>query len=316
MQEAAEVMKSSSVHHSRERSDRNQSRRPERWGSNVSGGKSQALETSVHEMGRPDGEDAETQPPVCLRAAARLADTVYVLTRSRRLISLCKPRRTASIPLPPISGSRAASGKVERTKTAQVQRQKSARPDAHGSRLPAAKLLMENTVCHALVTQGRKVNWELSKSNKISAAFGNKADIQSSETGGGLIKQTFDGHPPATSPPTQKTPDSHGPGADDRRTVMPVGAKHDASLPVTERQRDFCSDDSAIETQSEGSQDKGRLEGPEEGSDDEYYTEQRISEWVLKVNASLFSTGDEDLTTSNPVEEQDVATVKIVYSGD
>lgn len=316
MQEAAEVMKRSFVHHGRERSELNQSRRPERWGLNVSGRKSQALEISVHEMGRPDGADAGTQPPVCLGAAVRLADTVYVLTRSRRLINLSKPRRTSSIPLPPISGSRAASGKVERTKTAQVQRQKSARPDAHSSNLPAAKLLMENTVCHVLVAQGRKVNWELSKSNKISAAFGNKADIQGSEAGGRLIKQTFDGHPPATSPPTQKTPDSHGLGADDRRTVMPVGAKHDASLPMTKRQRDFCSNDSAIETESEGSQDKGRLEGPEEGSNDEYYTEQRISEWVLKVNASLFSTGDKDPTTSNPVEEQDVATVKIVYSGD
>lgn len=128
------------------------------------------------------------------------------------------------------------------------------------------------------------------------------------------MKQTIDGHLPA---PVQTTPDPRGPEDDGGPAVMPLGVKHDANLPMTKEQRGFCSDDSAIETESKGSRDKGRLEGlEEEGSDDEYYTEQRIAEWVLRVNASLFSIGEGDVTTSNPVEEQDLATVKIVYSGD
>lgn len=279
----------------------NQGRRSGRCRSNVGARKSQALEISVLDMGRPGDGVAKPQPSMCLQAAARLAENVYVLTRSRRLFNLSRPRRTASNPLPPISTLRATNAIAESTKAPQVQR-------------PANKLLKEKAVCHVLIAQGRKLNWESGRSNKISAAFENKAATKQSETGSGLIKQTFDGHLPA---PAQMTPEPRGPRADGGPVaVMPRGVKHDASLPMTKEQRDFCSDDSAIETESEGSRDKGSLELGEEGSDDEYYTEQRISEWVLRVNASLFSVGDADLTTSNPVEEQDVATVKIVYSGD
>lgn len=294
-------MKSSLFHQRREGSDVNQGRRSARCRSNVSARKSQGLEINVLDMSRPGGGGGKLQPSMCLQAAARLAENVYVLARSRRLFNLSRPKRTASNSLPPISKSRVTTARVEQTKASQAQR-------------PANKLMMEKAVCHVLIAQGRKLNWELSKSNKIRAVCENKAAAQQSETGSGLIKQIFGGHRPA---PVQTTPDPRGPRADAGPVVMPLGVKHDASLPVTKEQRDFCSDDSAIETESEGSQDRGCLEGFEgEGSDDEYYTEQRISEWVLRVNASLFSVGDSDRTTSKPVEEQDVATVKIVYSGD
>lgn len=295
-------MKSSLVHHRREGLDVNQCRGSGRCRSNVGARKSQALEISVLNLGKPGDGTAKLQPSMCLQAAARLAENVYFLTRSRRLFNLSRPRRTASNPLPPIGTMGASNTRAEGTKASQVQR-------------PANKLLKEKAVNHVLIAQGRKLNWESGKSNKISAPFENKAAAQQSETGSGLIKQTFDGHLPA---PAQATPEPRSTRADGVPVVvMPLGVKHDASLPVTKEQRDFCSDDSAIETESESSRDKGRLEGlGEEGSDDEYYTEQRISEWVLRVNASLFSVGDGVLTTPYPVEEQDVGTVKIVYSGD
>lgn len=273
-------------------------------------------------MDRPIVADIKTRSSMYLRAAAKLADTAHVLTRSKRFIGLSKPRRTTSIPLPPISGSRTISGKVECTDALPAHRQESAKPKAYTStHLPTGNMLTENTVCHVLVTQGRKVPIYLptlcNKSNKISVALGagNKVAIQDSETCNRLIKQTFDGQPPATSPsapvdpPIRHKNDACGPGANDSSAMMLVRAKHDASLSETRQQRDFCSDDSAIETESERSPDK-------EGSDDEYYTDQRITEWVLKVNSSLFSTGIDELTRSKRAEEQDVATIKIIYSGD
>lgn len=320
MQQAAEAMKSSFVHNKQEGSHLNRSRRSGRWGWDVIERKSQALEISVHRMDRPIVADIKTRSSMYLRAAAKLADTAHVLTRSKRFIGLSKPRRTTSIPLPPISGSRTISGKVECTDALPAHRQQLAKPKACTStHLPTGNKLTENTVCHVLVTQGRS-----NKSNQISVALGagNKAAIQDSETCNRLIKQTFDGQPPATSPSASVDPpirhknDACGPGANDSCAMMPVWAKHDASLSETRQQRDFCSDDSAIETESERSPDKGRLERLKEGSDDEYYTDQRITEWVLKVNSSLFSTGIDELTRSKRAEEQDVATIKIIYSGD
>lgn len=296
----AKIMKSSIFHHTREGLDGICGRRSGRCRSNVSARKSQGLEINVHDMGRPDDSGAKLQPSMCLQAAARLAENVYVLARSRRLVNLSRPKRTASDPLPPISKSRVMTARVEQTKASQAQR-------------PASKLLMEKAVCHVLMAQARKVNCEWSKSNKIPAVLENKAAAQESKTGSRLIKQTFDGHLPV---PARLTPDPRGPRADIGSVVMPLGLKHDASLPVTKEQKDFCSGDSAIETESEGSQDKGCLKGLEEGSDDEYYNEKRICEWVLRVNASLFSVENSNVTTSKPVEEQDVATVKIVYGGD
>lgn len=315
MQQAVEAMKSSFVHNKQEGSDFDRSRRFGRRGLNVTEIKRHALETSVQRTDRPIVADMKTRPSVYLQAAAKLADSAHVLTRSKRFIGLSKPRRMTSIPLPPISRSRTVSGKVERTDALH-----SGKPKAC-THLPTGNVLTENTVFHVLVTQGRKVNRESNKANQISVALGagNKVAVQDPETCSRLTKQTVDGQPPATSPPIRHKTDTNGPGANDSSAMMPVRAKHDASLSKARQQRDFCSDNSAIETESEGSPDKGRLERLREGSDDdddEYYTERRITEWVLKVNSSLFSAGNDELTRSKRAEEQDVATIKIIYSGD
>ncbi|KAM3594237.1 uncharacterized protein V6R79_004698 [Siganus canaliculatus] len=173
-----------------------------------------------------------------------------------------------------------------------------------------------------LVTQGKKTNQELNRYNKIRVALvaGNKAVIQDSCSR--LIKSTFDDQSSATltsalgGPPTQQKNDVRDPGARDSTVMMAVRAKHDASLCQTRQQREFCPTDSATEIESQGSSGKGRLERLKEDSDDEYYTDQRITEWVLKVNSSLFSTGDDEVKRSEPAEEQDVATIKIIYRED
>ncbi len=326
MQQAAEGMKSSQtgIHNKREGSDLNRGRRSGRWGLNVTERKSRTLEFSVRRIGRPIVADIKTQSQIFLQAAAELADTTCVLTKSQRIVDRSRPRQATSVPLPPISRSRAISGKVERTDALPAHRKESAKPKGYSTLLPTGNVMTENTVFHVLVTRGGKVN-QSDKYNKISVALaaGNKSAVQDSQTCSRLIKRTFDGQPAATLTRAavdpllqQKKNDASDPGAKDSSTVMPAGVKHDASLCKARQQRDFCSDDSAIETESEGSEDKGRPERLKKDSDDEYYTDQRITEWVLKVNSSLFSTGNDELNNSKPAEEQDVATIKIIYSGD
>lgn len=309
-------MKSSSVHNKQEESDLNGSRRSSRWGSNVVERKSRALEISIHRLDRAIVADIKT--------AAKLVDTANILSRSKRFMDLSKPRRMTSIPLPPISGSRTISGKVEHTDALPAHRQKSAKPKAYTCAHVPSDKFRDNKLYHVLVTQGWKIKREYNKSNKISVVLGagNKAAFQGSETCNRLNKQAFDGHPPATSPSAPVDPlirnknDACGPGTTDGSVSMPVTAKHDASLSETRQQREFCSDDSAIETESEHSLDKGCLERTKDDGDEEYYTDQRITEWVLKVNSSLFLTESNELTRSKHTEEQDVATIKIIYSGD
>lgn len=278
------------------------------------------MEISVQRIDLPVVTDIKTRPSIYLQAAAALADTAHVLTRSKCLMGLSKPRQTAtSIPLPPISQSRTIYGKVECSDALPSHRKESAKPKGHSTHLPTG-----NTVFHVSVTQRGKVNQESHKYSKISVALAarNKAAVQDSETSSRLIKRTFDGLPAATLTPApvdppvrQKKNDASDPGANYSSTMMPVRVKDNTSLCEARQQQAFCSDDSAIETESEGCEGKGRPERLTEDSDDEYYTDQRITEWVLKVNSSLFSTGNDELKCSKPAEEQDVATIKIIYSG-
>lgn len=304
-------MKSSFVSDKQDGSALNRSKRSGRWELNVPERRSQALETSFRRLDRPIFADMKMHSSIYLKAAAKLADTAHVLTGSQRFIGRSKPRQTTSIPLPPINGSRTTAGKVERTDAGPAHRHQSIKPEVYTS-----NVLTENTVFHVLVTKGRKVNWKSNTFNKTSVAFTTekKAAIQDSESCRGLIKQTFHGHPPATSPSAPvdqmmgSKNDTSGPGA------KYSGTKHDASLCKAGQQREFCSNDST-KTETESCPDKGRLERLNEGSNNEFYNDQRITEWVLKVNSSLFSIGNNELTGSKHVEEQDVATIKIIYSG-
>ncbi|CAL8259856.1 unnamed protein product [Gadus morhua 'NCC'] len=83
------------------------------------------------------------------------------------------------------------------------------------------------------------------------------------------------------------------------------------------QQRALCWDDSDVETESQCSEgsvtwrDSHWLE-----ETDEYYTSQRIADWVVKVNSTLFNTTKENLGSIIPAEEQDISTIKIIYDGD
>lgn len=78
--------------------------------------------------------------------------------------------------------------------------------------------------------------------------------------------------------------------------------------------------DSAIEMDSlsslkkENDEEKTRMTDVEE--EEEYYTDQRITAWIVKVNASLFSSSKEEIETDHALEEQDVDTIKIIYGQD
>ena len=325
MQHTAEAMKSSDkeLHSEQEQSDLNRSRRSGRWGFNVTERK--LLEMSVQRIDRPIAANIKMQSSIYLQAAAKLADTAHVLTRPKPLMGFSKPRPTTSITLPPISRSKAISGKVERAAALPPHRKESAKPKGYGNNLPTGNRVKENAMPHVLVTQCGKVIQESNKYKKISAALaaGNKAEFLDPESHSRLMKGSFDGQPAATlipapveSPLRQKNNDSSDPGASHDSTVKAVKVKHDASLCGAGRQRGFCSTDSAIETESEGSEDKGHRERLKDDEDDEYYTDQRITEWVLRVNSSFFTMGHDELTNSKPAEELDVATIKIIYTGD
>ncbi len=326
MQQATEAMKSSqkAVHNQQGGSDLNRSRRSGQCGFNAAERKSQALKISTQRIDRPIVADMKMPPSIYLQAAAKLNSTGHVLTRSSRLIGLSKPRKTASIPFPPISGSRTISGKLQRIDALPARRLDSAKTKRYSAHLPAGKVMTENTALHVLDTQGRRINQESGNYNKICvAAPGSKAAMHVSESCSRLIKRTFGGQPAETLTSAgdsliQQKNDASGSGAKDSSTMMPVRAKHDASHCEARQQRDFSSDDSAIETESEGSEEKGRLERLKEDrdDDDEYYTDQRIIEWVLTVNSSFFCEGSDEAKRSKPLEEQDVATIKIVYRGD
>lgn len=287
-----------------------------RLGSNVTGRKSRTLEVDVQRIDRPVAADIQMRSFIYLQAAAKLATTTDVPSRSKRLMILSKTRQTTSIPLPPIIRSSAISGKEEHAAALPAPIKDSAKAKRYSTHLPVRNMRTED-VFHVLVTQCGKVNQEFSKHNKISVA-GNKAEADRNRQ----IKWTFDGQPAATQTPASVEPlvgqkkNDIDPGISDSSTMMPVKVKHDATFCKERQQRGFHSNDSAIETESEGSKDKGHAERPKEDSDDEYYTDQRITEWVLKVNSSLFTTGDEELKSFKPVEEQDVATIKIIYTED
>lgn len=73
--------------------------------------------------------------------------------------------------------------------------------------------------------------------------------------------------------------------------------------------------DSAIEMDSLSSQKKENKDGMTDSQDEEYYTDQRITAWIIKVNASLFSSSEADIIDQE-LEEQDVDTIKIIYGQD
>lgn len=75
--------------------------------------------------------------------------------------------------------------------------------------------------------------------------------------------------------------------------------------------------DSAIETETQSSHRK-RGEDRNRGMEDEeevYYTTKMIAEWIIGVNASLFSPFKDELNKTH-LKEEDVDTIKIIYGQD
>lgn len=295
--------------------------RSDRWLLNVSGRKSQTLAIGVQRIDKPATTNIKMRSLIYLQAAANLANAAGGLNGSKHLKGLTNARRRPSIPLPPISIA-GISGKEDHSAALPATRRDLIKPKGFSTHSTVGNTRTENML-HMLVTQYAKANQEPHKYNKITVA-GNKAAIQDSETCHRGIKLTFDGQPAATlvpvsteSPVPRKKNDTSDPAVSNSTTMMPVKVEHDAAVCDARQQRGFHFSDSAIETESEGSGDKGRLERlMEESEDDEYYTNQRIREWVLKVNSCLFATGNDEIKDLKPVKEQDVATIKIIYSGD
>lgn len=124
------------------------------------------------------------------------------------------------------------------------------------------------------------------------------------------VKQSRYAHP---LPPSAK---KHTPGQSHSSSSEIDESKLDTDSSVKTRQKPSSSNDSAVETESVSENAEG-LENEHEtqrSPEEEYYTNQRIAEWVLKVNGCLFSlTPDPDINNSG--KEQDTA-IKIVYDGD
>lgn len=101
--------------------------------------------------------------------------------------------------------------------------------------------------------------------------------------------------------------------------VITEGIKNSASVRETKRHTQPLSD-SAIETETQSSHRNGGMTqegrmGVQDDQEEEYYTRQRIAEWVIGVNACLFSSSKDELNTAL-LKEEDVDTIKIVYGQD
>lgn len=197
---------------------------------------------------------------------------------------LTKARQTTSLPLPPIKGSRSKADPVSAPRLESIKLQTS----------PGSALTGKSPF-GVFVGQGRRVIGKSEPCDKIHVVVEaeNKASTQS-----------------ASDPPIQLKNSLSGPKSNNR------GGEHDACLTDSKQQRCFCSGGSAVETESESSTDKDGLQTSKEGGNEEYYNDQRISDWILKVNSCLFSKEKEDLTKPARAQEHDVATIKIIYSGE
>lgn len=278
-------MKSSFVQNEREGSLLN---KVGRKGFNVTKRKSQALGASVHWMDSKFAGDMNTWPPVHVNAA-KFTSTAYVLSRSGYFH---KPRQTTGLPLPPINGSRSKANPISAHRLEPVKPQTS-----------PGSVLTGKSMFGVYIGQGRTVILKSEPCNKIHMVVeaGSKASTQSAS-------QPHDAFP--SDPPIRPKKGISGPESNHR------GGERDAYLTDPKQQKNFCSGDSAVETESDSSADKDGLQTLKEGGDDEYYNEQRISEWILKVNSCLFSKGEKELTEPTHAQEHDIATIKIIYSGE
>lgn len=257
---------------------------------NVKKRKSQMLDPCVHWMESKLAEDMKIRSPAQMNTAAKIANTAYILSRS-----LNNPQWMTGLSLPPISGSRRTADH------ASVHRLEAVKPQtSHGSSWTGKSMF------GVFGSQGRTVILQSEPCNKTHVTLGgaNKAVIWSSSQ----LRQ-----PPASvpvDPAIQPKKGFSGPGSDHR------GGEHDARFSDPKQQKNLCSSDSAVETESEGSSNKDGPRTLKEGGDDDYYNDQRIGDWILKVNSSLFSKGNKEIAEPTRAHEHDTATIKIMYIGE
>lgn len=298
------------------------------------------LEINVQRIDRPNALRGDpAQANANLRPAPKITNPIEYLTCPRHLMIQNKLGRastsaiTQSILLPPITGSRIIAGKAEGSNVPFL----SARPagslqDNGDTHLSTSGVRSVNTVFRVLVAQHAQNCQMSNKAGLVSRSLtmltrSTKDSIQNPDTRSRLdcTKGTFGAQPAVASSfsPTdplvrQRRNDVSNPSAN-YSGAMTERLKHDASLCETKQQRDFFSDDSAIKTESQYSEDKDTIKTGIDclcPNDAEYYTDQRIAEWVLKVNSTLFSSSDDEMHNVNSVEEQDISTIKIIYEGE
>ncbi|KAG7509894.1 hypothetical protein JOB18_007525 [Solea senegalensis] len=265
--------------------------------------------------------NVDRRSSVYLQAAVKLANAAHVLSRPKHL----RAEQTANIPLPPISGSNTSSGKVEpphRKEAVKLKETGNVTPQT-----PAARSCTCGTFSVSEEPQARAARsctcGTFSVSEEPQTEQPGPAPVEPSvfqknhrhgQPGPAPVEPSVfqknhrHGQPgPAPVEPSvfQKNHRHEQPGP---APVEPSAAEHDVRRAFPEYQ------DSEDIGQTERLNDED--EDEDDDDDDEYYTEQRITDWVLKVNTSLFTTGTDELRSWKPAEEQDVSTIKIIYSGD
>ncbi|KAJ3585946.1 hypothetical protein NHX12_012353 [Muraenolepis orangiensis] len=277
---------------------------------------------TVHRMNRSAGDGL---PPGRRRASAdfqlavKSTRSAHTLSRSRDIVVLREPRRATStavapgiLLLPPIAGSTATPRKGGDSSVVSASVPKSL------SRLSNSIVTRETpALLHVLVARNKKTT-EVSDQSNGSVRF--RAGVNN----GGLFSEScsgpggFDwaiGSPGAASTPAMMELKITPQKSDDACAAAAI--ETNTGRLKAEPQRALCWDDSDVETESQCSEGNGTWRNShwlEEN--DEYYTYQKIAEWVGTVNSTLFNTSKDNLESLHPVEEQDVSTIKIIYDGD
>jgi len=282
-------------------------------------------DTSAQRINRRPGEgtprvlgrrtSADFQP------AAKLTQSAHTLSRPRDIVVLREPRRSSAtavahgILLPPIGGSASVPRKEDNAAVVV-----SPSMPQNLARLSNSVVMRDRTVFRVLVARHKKTQEMSGQSKGGSAVLGVSFRVLNKDPVSGSCSGTAAGDSDcAKSPLAAPSPAlmelKIGPQKSDVCTTGDV--ETNTGNLKAEPQRALCWDDSDVETESQCSEGNvtWRTSHWLEESD-EYYTCQRIVEWVVKVNSTLFNTSKENCESVSPVEEQDISTIKIKYDGD
>ena len=278
------------------------------------------LDLSVPRMNRSSGGGQPPGPrqPADFQLAAKSTRSAHSFSRSRDVVVLREPRRGTAAAvahsnlLPPIAGSTAIPRQDEDSPVVSASVPKSL------TRLSNSIVMREKTSFRVLVARHKRRTEisDQSSGSVLGVSFRILNNDLNSETRSGPLTGGIDR---AKSPVAAAAPAlmelKIGPQKSD---ACPTAAVEPNTRDLKAgQQRALCWDDSDVETESQCSEgsvtwrDSHWLE-----ETDEYYTSQRIADWVVKVNSTLFNTTKENLGSIIPAEEQDISTIKIIYDGD